>query len=138
MRKRLLAGAVLVPVIAASISGLLAASANAAALPQQKVAAQQSVASATVLGKGAQPQMLHDIAGDMVAAMAGAASKDLYDASKKIVTKTKTITTRTRSSSESSESSSSESSSSSSGGPVTNSAALHGVIPGDVQFNVTN
>jgi hypothetical protein len=137
MRKRLLAGAALVPVVAASISGLLAANANAAALPPQKVAAQQSVASATVLGKGAQPQMLHDIAGDMVAAMAGAASKDLYDGTKKIVTKTKTIVTRTRSSSEES-SSSSDSSSSSSGGPVTNSAALHGVVPGDVQFNATN
>jgi hypothetical protein len=136
-RKRLLAGAILVPVVTASISGLLTASANAAALPQQKVAAQQSVASATVLGKSAQPQFFNNVAGDIAGALVGAASKDLYEASKKIATKTKTIVTRTRSSSEES-SSSSDSSSSSSGGPVTSSAALHGVIPGDAQFNATN
>ncbi|KUN06289.1 hypothetical protein AQI95_15495 [Streptomyces yokosukanensis] len=115
-----------VGVIAAASSGLMASSASASSLPRQKAAADESVQRATVLDGGANPQFLHALADAAVAGVTGAVGGKVIDTAVKLTTKIK---------SSSDSSSSSESSSSSSGGPVTSPASLHGVIPGDAQFD---
>ncbi|WP_329121133.1 hypothetical protein [Streptomyces sp. NBC_01465] len=115
--KRLITGAVITAIAATGAAGLGAPSASATSLPQQKAAAQQSVATATVVNDGVQPQFWHAVAQSVVAATAIKAT----EAAVKVTTKVR--------------SSSSDSSSSSSGGPATSPNGLHGIIPGDAQYD---
>jgi len=125
--KKFVAGSVFVGVVAAASSGLMASTASASSLPRQKAAAEDSVQRATVLEGGANPQFLHDIANDIVAGVTGAVGAKAVETAVKVTTKLRSAS--------SDSSSSSESSSSSSGGPVTSPASLHGIIPGDAQFD---
>ncbi|MEV4446409.1 hypothetical protein [Streptomyces mirabilis] len=109
--KRVIAATVITAVAATGAAGLGAANASATSLPQQRTAAHHSVATATVVNDGVQPQFWHAVAQSVVAATAVK------------------VSTKLRSSS------SSESSSSSSGGPAISANGLHGVIPGDVQYD---
>ncbi|WP_406124744.1 hypothetical protein [Streptomyces sp. NBC_00989] len=127
--KKFIAGSVFVGVVAAASSGLMASSASASSLPRQKAAASDSVQRATVLDGGANPQFLHAIANDVVAGVTGAVGAKAVESAVKVTTKLKSVS--------SDSSSSSESSSSSSGGPVTSPASLHGMIPGDAQFDAS-
>jgi hypothetical protein len=117
--KRAVAGAMIAALAAVGTAGLTTSSASAASLPQHKAAAQHSIATAQVLGKGVQPQFWHGIAQSVAAATA--------------VKATEWVTTKLPKSSDSS--SSSESSSSSSGGPAISGKTLHGVIPGDTAYD---
>ncbi|MGW2816716.1 hypothetical protein [Streptomyces sp. NPDC001415] len=119
--KRYIAGAVITAIVATGAAGLGAASASATSLPDQKAVAQQSVATATVVNDGVQPQFWHAVAQSVVAATAVKATEYAVK-----------VSTKVRSSS------SSESSSSSSGGPAVSPNGLHGVIPGDVQYDAAN
>ncbi|MDH6577068.1 hypothetical protein [Kitasatospora sp. MAP5-34] len=125
MQKKLISGILVSSIVAAGMV-TVAGPASADALPQQKVAATQSLASATVLTQaGAQPQFWHAVVNEATKAAAVVnAAAATYKATAKVVE----VTTKVRSSS-------SESSSSSSGGPVTAPLGLHGVIAGDAQFD---
>ncbi|WP_280665161.1 MULTISPECIES: hypothetical protein [unclassified Kitasatospora] len=114
-------------------AGVAVTPASADALPQQQVAATQSLASATVLSDaGAQPQFWHAVVNEATqAAKVVNATYATYKATVQVAKVTTKVVSKVKSSSESS---SSESSSSSSGGPVTAPQA-HGVITGDAQFD---
>ncbi|WP_099921007.1 hypothetical protein [Streptomyces sp. GbtcB7] len=116
--KRVIAATVITAVAATGAAGLGAANASATSLPQQRTAAHHSVATATVVNDGVQPQFWHAVAQSVVAATA----VKVTEAAVKVSTKLRS-------------SSSSESSSSSSGGPAISANGLHGVIPGDVQYD---
>lgn len=116
--KRVIAATVITAVAATGAAGLGAANASATSLPQQRTAAHHSVATATVVNDGVQPQFWHAVAQSVVAATA----VKVTEAAVKVSTKLRS-------------SSSSESSSSSSGGPAVSANGLHGVIPGDVQYD---
>ncbi|MER5730198.1 hypothetical protein ABT084_17965 [Streptomyces sp. NPDC002138] len=116
--KRLIAGTVVTALAATGAIGLGTASASATSLPVQKAAAQHSVATATVVNDGVQPQFWHAVAQSVVAATAVKATEAAVK-----------VTTKVRSSS------SESSSSSSSGGPAISPKGAHGVIAGDVQYD---
>ncbi|MFD5818316.1 hypothetical protein [Streptomyces sp. NPDC127038] len=121
--KRAVSAAVIAALAAGGTAALTASSASAASLPHQKTAAQHSVATAQVIGKGVQPQFLHAIAQSVAAATV-------------VKTAEYTVKVATKLKSSSDSSSSSESSSSSSGGPAISGKTLHGVIPGDTAYDV--
>ncbi|MFE2068179.1 hypothetical protein ACFXDH_38380 [Streptomyces sp. NPDC059467] len=119
--KRAVAGALIAALAAVGTAGLTTSSASAASLPQHKAAAQQSVITAQVISKGAQPQFLHAIAQSVAAATVVKATELVA----KYTTKLKPVS--------SDSSSSSESSSSSSGGPAV--SGKNGIIPGDTAYD---
>ncbi len=129
MKKKLVAGVLVSSVVAAGSVGLLSTSASAAALPQQRSAAHQSLATATVINDGVHPQFFTAILQSVAAATVVKASEYAVKATAKVTAAAGDA---------SSSSSSSDSSSSSSGGPATAPQSPHGVIPGDAQFNATN